>query len=226
MIRNTLFIGLLVFGINYTAAQCGLNYDQSVRRILEISRNKADVPGRPRLVLAGSSTFTSWSDVKGSFPNYNVINAGIGGSCFNDLLAYRTPLLFETRPDVLVIYEGDNDLAFGMPVHEVVKNAELLIAWFIVRTNGEVPVVIVGPKPSPSRSKLAPKFEVLNNELKRLAFSYGAVYVDTWKALCSPNGQIVPHYYKSDQLHLNARGNAVLARAMNEVLETVHFVPN
>lgn len=226
MIRNTLFIGLLVFGVNFTAAQCGLNYDQSVRRILEISRNKADVPGRPRLVLAGSSTFTSWSDVKGSFPNYNVINAGIGGSCFNDLLAYRTPLLFETRPEVLVIYEGDNDLAFGMPVNEIVKNAELLIAWFNVRTNGQVPVVIVGPKPSPSRHILAPKFKTLNSELKKLAQSYNAAYVDSWSALCSPSGQIIQHYYKSDRLHLNARGNAILARAMNDVLETIRLAPN
>jgi hypothetical protein len=38
------------------------------------------------------------------------VNAGIGGSCFDDLYRYKEELISATEPDILVIYEGDNDI--------------------------------------------------------------------------------------------------------------------
>jgi len=200
-------------------AQCGQDYAMSVRSILR-SAIQLD-PVKPRLVLAGSSTFRLWYDAQGFFTSYQVVNAGIGGSCFNDLLAYREALLLDTQPDVLAIYEGDNDLASGVPVDEIVRNAELLIAWFIIRTDGQVPVILVGPKPSPLHVPMASKYKELNMRLKYLANKYHLSYVDTWPILCAANGRPNPTYFKSDRLHLNARGNAQLARSMNAELSRV-----
>lgn len=215
MIRILLFAALLITA-SAAKAQCGQDYGREVQGIL------AKLPSlegeRPRLVLVGSSTFRLWHDAQAHFTQFEVVNAGIGGSCYNDLIAYREQLFIETRPEVVALYEGDNDLAAGISEVEILRNAELIIEWFQVRTERRVPIVIVAPKPSPSRMALAPKYRRLNKQLRLLAQRYQLGFVDTWAALCTTEGVPNPEFYQVDQLHLNDMGNAALANAMNEVL--------
>ena len=215
MIRILIFTALL-FTASAAKAQCGQDYGREVEGILA---NLPSLEGeRPRLVLVGSSTFRLWRDAQAHFTQFEVVNAGIGGSCFNDLIAYREQLFIETSPEVVALYEGDNDLAAGISEVEILRNAELIVEWFQVRTERRVPIVIVAPKPSPSRMALAPKYRRLNKQLRLLAQRHQLGFVDTWAALCTPEGVPNPEFYQADQLHLNDMGNAALANAMNVVL--------
>ncbi|MGB1552399.1 MAG: hypothetical protein ACPG86_05965, partial [Schleiferiaceae bacterium] len=60
------------------SAQCGQNYDRDVRRIVKASEKLPHE--KTRIVFAGSSTFRLWDNMAESFPEYEVVNAGIGGS--------------------------------------------------------------------------------------------------------------------------------------------------
>lgn len=177
---------------------------------------------QPRLVLAGSSTFRLWTNAGEQFTDYTVVNAGIGGSCFNDLWDYRQQLLVDTKPDILAIYEGDNDLAAGLTSDEIVQKAEALITWFQKTTNYDVPMVLVAPKPSPRRIALATEYHALNDRLKALCVVNNVGFVDTWPALCTADGVPNPAYYMADQLHLNDQGNAALAEAMKVEVDRLH----
>ena len=81
---------------------------------------------RPTLLLTGSSSIRLWPDAAEAFPQFDLINAGFGGSCYSDLWALRDTLLFAFEPDVVVIYEGDNDLSDGLPQSEILSRQHKL----------------------------------------------------------------------------------------------------
>lgn len=215
------FLLLLIFASFLRLnAQCGQDYQKQVEQILESS--KVLKSKKPRLVLAGSSTFRLWTNAGIHFSDYTVVNAGIGGSCFNDLWDYRQQLLVDTKPDILAIYEGDNDLAAGLTSDEIVQKAEALIAWFQKTTNYDVPIVLVAPKPSPRRFPLAAEYHALNDRLKAICSVNNVGFVDTWPVLCTADGVPNPAYFMADQLHLNEHGNAALAEAMKVEVDRLH----
>ncbi|HAG33943.1 MAG TPA: hypothetical protein DCL12_01165, partial [Cryomorphaceae bacterium] len=179
MVR-ALFLTALLAGLTQVYGQCGQDYSAHVAQIRASS--KALKSKQARLVLAGSSTFRLWADAGSHFPEFSVVNAGIGGSCFSDLWEYRQQLLIETKPDILALYEGDNDLAAGQSIEEIVQNAEVLIAWYRERTDAGMPIVLVAPKPSPSRIALASKYHALNDRLKAVCSVNNVGFVDTWPA--------------------------------------------
>lgn len=218
--QRILILFLFFTGLSNLNAQCNQDYRRQVEKIMVDS--KATKSKNPRLVLAGSSTFRLWVDAGKNFPEYAVVNAGIGGSCFNDLWTHREQLLIDTKPEILAIYEGDNDLAAGQSIEEIAQNAAELIEWFQVRTNLDVPIVLVAPKPSPRRIGLASKYLELNDLLKDLCRFKNVGFVDTWPVLCTPEGVPNPEFYQADQLHLNDRGNAALGSAMKVEIDRLH----
>jgi hypothetical protein len=76
-------------------------------------------PGKKLALFTGSSSVRMWKDVADYFPEYNVVNNGFGGSHFSDLIFYYDKLIAPHEPDILFIYEGDNDVA------SVIKNRKL-----------------------------------------------------------------------------------------------------
>ena len=115
MMRAACGVILLLLGVPHicTAQLCGQSYDN---RIAHIHTSAQHLDGsRPRLVLTGSSSIRKCPKPTLSSPKYDVVNAGFGGSCFSDLWALRDTLIYALRPEVLVIYEGDNDLSDGVP---------------------------------------------------------------------------------------------------------------
>ena len=125
----TLFISFLITPI--ASGQCGQNYDREVRRIVKTTEKLPHE--KTRIVFAGSSTFRLWDNMAESFTEYEVVNAGIGGSCFDDLYRYKEELISGTKPDILVIYEGDNDIVHVSgsidPIDDILTiNTELALA--------------------------------------------------------------------------------------------------
>ena len=82
---------------------------------------------QPRLVLLGSSSFRFWPATDTVFSHFEVVNAGFGGSCFQDAWRLRDTLIYALNPDVLMIYEGDNDLHDRVPIDDIVATASLLL---------------------------------------------------------------------------------------------------
>ena len=50
---------------------------------------------------------------------YDVLNRGFGGSIFSDLNFYMEELVLKHNPDMVVIYEGDNDVATEIPLEDI-----------------------------------------------------------------------------------------------------------
>ena len=220
----TLFISFLITPI--ASGQCGQNYDRDVRRIIKKAEKLPHE--KTRIVFAGSSTFRLWDNMAESFPHYEVVNAGIGGSCFDDLLRYKEQLISATKPDILVIYEGDNDIVHVeedgnlRPLNDIHIGCLALLNW-IQHTHPELPVFILSPKPSPSRWEHLARYKAVNSALEELTEAYNYHFMDCWPWLTDNNGQVDPALFIFDNLHLNDEGNSRLGHYMAEEIRSAYL---
>ncbi|HAF47250.1 MAG TPA: hypothetical protein DCG83_06165 [Cryomorphaceae bacterium] len=223
------FATLLLLVSNIAFGQCGQNYDRDVRRIIKAAEKLPHE--KSRIVFAGSSTFRLWDNMAESFPEYEVFNAGIGGSCFNDLYRYKEQLISATYPDILIIYEGDNDIVqveedgHQRAVSDIHSDAWQLMNW-IQHTHPELPVFLLSPKPSPSRWEHLARYKAVNNRLEELTNVYNYYFMDCWPWLTDNNGQVDPALFKFDKLHLNDEGNNRIGHYIAEEIRNAHLEDN
>ena len=115
-------------------------------------------PAKHAILFTGSSSFTKWTDVQDYFPGYPIINRGFGGSTLPDVIRYADDIIFPYQPRQVVIYCGENDLASSDTVSAATVVERVKILFGMIRKKlGDVPVLFVSLKPSPSRSRLFPK---------------------------------------------------------------------
>lgn len=200
-----LTLGLVTVGMPVT----GLAQDPArfATEIAAFERMDAAKPPPARPVLfAGSSSLRLWPDLPGVFPEYPVLNRGFGGSQMSDLLHYFDRVVKRYEPAVVVVYEGDNDLAEGKSVEQVYADC----TRFVDRMRRELPgteMIFIAVKPSPSRAKYLEAQRDLNDRLRRLAGQQtGVAFVDVFTPMLGADGQPRPELFQEDRLHLNAAG--------------------
>ena len=182
---------------------CGQSYDA---RIAAIHQQAEQLPGhQPTLLLTGSSSIRLWPDAAEAFPQFEVINAGFGGSCYSDLWALRDTLLFAFEPDAVIIYEGDNDLSDKIPQSEILGSANALFADIAQRLP-DANVVVLAPKPSLARQHLAEVCRLLSEALGQEARRHDFAFVDLWDVMHQRNGTLDADLFVGDGLHLNQCG--------------------
>lgn len=171
------------------------------------SEARTSPPPAGCIVLLGSSSFRLWTNATEAFPGHVVVNRGFGGSQFADLLPHFDRLLPVTiRPAVVLVYEGDNDLAAGKTPAAVADDAKALVT----RLRERFPSARIGlltAKPSPKRAALIGAQRDLNARLAALARTRrGVDLLDVATPLLNARGQPDPAWFVDDRLHLNAAG--------------------
>lgn len=211
MKRLVVGIWSLVATSHFVAQFCGAGYDDAIQRIQhEASLLQGD---QERLVLVGSSSFRFWPETDTVFAHYDVVNAGFGGSCFEDLWRLRGPLIYSLEPDVLLIYEGDNDLFDGVPEPVILDAASRLLQELAQRLPA-TRLVVVAPKASPARYHLSKDYMSLNAKLKSIVKEQSATWVDFWGAQHKEDGTLRDDLFLADQLHLNRKGYSVWVESL------------
>ena len=197
------------------AQLCGQSYNSRIATIHKAAQQLAGL--KPRLVLTGSSSIRKWPQTDTVFSQYDVVNAGFGGSCFSDLWALRDTLVYALRPDVLVVYEGDNDLSDGVSSEDILDVANRLLEE-LSRRMPETEVVVIAPKASRARHHLTSAYLALNRELRLVAMDHGAHWVDFWDVQHHGDGTLRDDLFVTDRLHLNDLGYAVWVRELKRQL--------
>ena len=125
-------------------------------------------PAPNQILFIGSSSFTRWEDIQEYFPSYPILNRAFGGSGLVDLIRYRYDVLYPYQPRQVIIYCGENDFAASDTVSVQVVVDRFKNLFNVVRAKyKKIPVAYISMKPSPSRTKLMPKFNVANNLIKQ-----------------------------------------------------------
>jgi len=137
------------------------------------------------------------------------MNRGFGGSHMSDLLYYFDRVVAAYDPALILVYEGDNDLAGGKSVDRVYED----YLTFLARVEDQLPradVAFIATKPSPSRSQYLEVTREFNERLEALALGDPHIwYVDVFNPMLNDSGQPRPELFGSDMLHMNAAGYAL-----------------
>lgn len=214
MILRTL--ALAVLGLSLVPQPCpGAAFDAEISAFE--AEDAANPPAHNAILFVGSSTIRIWPDLPAKFPPHAVLNRGFGGSHMSDVLYYFDRVVAPYAPALVVVYEGDNDLASGKTVSQVYAD----YTNFLFRVQRDLPgtdVAFMSVKPSPSRAQYRTQMEELNHRLSALSDGRRIRYIDVFTPLLNSSNQPRPELFQSDLLHLNAAGYAVLESVVGPAL--------
>jgi lysophospholipase L1-like esterase len=180
--------------------------------ILEFKKQDvANPPPSNPILFVGSSSFKKWTDVSNYFPGYTIINRGFGGSSFPDVIRYAPDIIYPYHPKQVVIYCGDNDLAFSDAITADTVFERFKVLFELIRSNlpGE-DIVFVSIKPSPSRARLMKKMEQSNLLIQTyLSIQQHSAFADVYHKMLNPDGTVMTDIFLGDSLHMNAKGYAI-----------------
>lgn len=170
------------------------------------------------ILFVGSSSIRMWKTAD-AFPELSVINRGFGGSHFSDLLYYYDSLVQPYNPSIVVLYEGDNDVASGKSNDQVYED----YLEFTDRLTTDFPdarLVFVPIKPSSSRWEMWPQMKEANQRIKNhIDQNENFYYADLASPLLGTDGTPDDSLFLDDLLHLNEKGYEKWNTAIRPVLE-------
>jgi len=195
-------------------------YEESIERF-----ENADLispPAKKAILLVGSSSIGFWNnDAPADLAPLDVIPRGFGGSVMNDVLHYYERIILKYAPRAIVLYEGDNDIAWGLSPATVLNQLVSLIAN-LDRDLPDTRLYLLDIKPSIARSHLWVLAEEVNNGFAAIARTDPNIFhINVSKFLLDENGDIRKEIYLPDDLHLNDAGYDIWAEVIKAAL-TIH----
>jgi lysophospholipase L1-like esterase len=171
------------------------------------------------IVLWGSSTFKYWKTVHADLAGYPVTNRGFGGSQMEDAILYFDRIVIPRHPKLILIYEGENDLAVGQKAPKRVLDDFKTLLGKIRAQLPETKVAIYSIKPCVKRVDQLPLQQRMNAIFRKYCRKHKRwlSYIDTAGPLLV-DGKPTLTYLVADQLHLNEKGYAIWANVTREFL--------
>lgn len=170
------------------------------------------------IVFTGSSSIRMWKDLADTYPGFNIVNHGFGGSQMSDLLYYLDDLVLSASPCQVFIYEGDNDISAGKTTGQIIADAKA-VCQKIWAAHSDTEIVLISAKPSVARWRLKDQYEALNKAYRKLAEDHDQLdFVDVWTPALDENGMVFKDIFLKDNLHMNDKGYAIWAKTIGSYL--------
>lgn len=169
------------------------------------------------ILFVGSSTIVGWK-VDKFFPGLPVINRGFGGSVVSDVNDYYDRVVKPYNPDIMVFYSGDNDISGGKTTETVIAD----LNQFTGRVRKDFPqarLILIPPKPSPSRMKHWPVYREVAAAEKAIAAADDHIdFMDPSAAMMGPDAQPRKELFKPDMLHMVDDGYVIWSDMLRPML--------
>jgi lysophospholipase L1-like esterase len=216
----TTLASIVLFCVFFQGLYAQTNQPAFWNEIAEFKRRDSiQRPPANAILFVGSSSFRKWTGVQSDFPGYPIVNRGFGGSTLDDVIRYAGDIIYPYRPKEVVIYCGDNDLAAGKSAKKVYKRFVKLYDMIRKRL-GNVDIVYVSIKPSPSREKLMPEMEQANDLIRNfMAQRSHASFVDVYHLMLNSQGRPIDNLFVADKLHMNEKGYKIWQQALLPYLD-------
>ncbi len=165
---------------------------------------------RPNSVLfVGSSSIHGWKTLAADFPEINVLNRGMGGSHMSDLIYFMDDIVFPYRPNAILVYEGDNDIAAGKTPEKVLSDYNIFVEKVLEKWPGK-PIFFISIKPSLARIEYMETMAKANALIKaRTEEADNLYYIDVFTPMLGEDGTPRPDIFGHDGLHMNEIGYAL-----------------
>ena len=135
-----------------------------------------------------------------------------------DVLYHLDRVALRYKPRAILIYEGDNDTSYGIPVEKIIGQFEEIVT----RIHAALPqtrIYVLSVKPSVLRANVW-------NEAQQVSAGYIAIaerdplvhYVDVATPFLWADGTVMEDVFVEDNLHLNNLGNLIWGSAIRAAL--------
>ncbi len=172
-----------------------------------------------QIVATGSSSMRLWNHrIHQDLAPLPIIAKGFGGSNMNDVLFYLDGIVLKHNPRAVLLYEGDNDIAQGVPNETILQTYKETFARLHAH-DAAMRVYILSVKPSLSRAHLWSQMQALNESLAAMAETDDRLhYIDVTTPMLDRDGSIRTDLFVSDDLHMNQRGYDIWRDVVGPVL--------
>jgi lysophospholipase L1-like esterase len=169
-----------------------------------LKADSVSFPAKGGYLFVGSSTIRRWDNLKEHFAGLHLLQRGFGGSNMNALNYYAPYIVLPYKPDTIVVYEGDNDLAgLNTKPEAFIASCDTFI-HLVRRSLPKTFIYFISIKPSPSRQQYAKLQDQANKMLQELvAKNPRTGFIDIRPLMYKPNGDIREEYFEKDKLHVN-----------------------
>ncbi|MBN1341696.1 MAG: hypothetical protein JXQ73_03400 [Phycisphaerae bacterium] len=192
-------------------------WEKAIRAFQKQDQKKPPPSGA--ILFVGSSSIRGW-DLAKSFPKLETINRGFGGSQFCDAVHFAERIILPYRPKIVVVYDGDNDLAAGKTPEQVFDDCKALVGK-IRKALPETKIVLLSTKICKARWNNRQQVRKINAMIEDFAKSDPRViYVDVATPLLDAGGEPRDELFRKDALHLSDRGYRLWASIINK-----HLIP-
>jgi lysophospholipase L1-like esterase len=183
-------------------------WDEAMRRFAEMDWR--DPPELGSIVLTGSSSIARWNDqAADALAPLTVISRGFGGSVMNDVLFHLDQVALKYSPRAIVIYEGDNDTAYGIPEDVILSGLKEIITR-VHEALPETRIYVMAVKPSTLRVDVWNDAQQVNAAYQEVAKSDPLVFfIDSASPFLGEDGKVMTDIFVEDGLHLNVTGNLI-----------------
>jgi lysophospholipase L1-like esterase/phosphoserine phosphatase len=195
-------------------------WEEEIAAYEKLEREQPPVQGG--VCLLGSSNIRLWATLADDFPGMNVVNRGVGAAPLAELAAFAPRLVAGSKPRVIVVSAGTNDIGSGATAAEVCQAFERLVAN-VRKDLPDVAIAFVAIAPSIKRWDQADRQREANEAIRSFIESgrggQRLRFIDANAALLGPDGTPAPECFLDDQQHPSTIGNARRAAIMRPVLE-------
>jgi acyl-CoA hydrolase len=187
------------------------------------SEKYAAIPqGATVLVLGDSLSYGTGANTDEDYPtllakttSWNIINAGVPGDTTAGGLERLPALLDAHQPTLLIVELGGNDLLHQTAPTEITQNLSSILA--LAKSKNIQTILVAIPEISPLKAAVGnlsdhPLYEKLAEE------TITPLIADVFSDVLSDRD------LKSDQIHANAKGYALLSEKLAEKLQELGFV--
>ena len=179
--------------------------------------DRTNPPPKHGILFVGSSSIRKWQTLANDFARKPVINRGFGGSEIADSTALANRIIFPYEPRMIVFYAGDNDLANGKSVEQVVAD----YGDFVKTVQAKLPqtrIAFISIKPCPLRWSLIEKVKAVNERIASMKDDK-LVYIDVYSHMLGADGKPPADLFLADGLHPSAKCYQLWAKVIGPYLE-------
>ncbi len=190
-------------------------YEQAIQKFEE--QDRANPPTEGGVLFVGSSSIRFWN-LDQSFPELGATNRGFGGSHIADSIHFADRIVLNYKPRTILLYAGDNDIAAGKSVDEVVSDFETF-ANIVHEALPDTRLMYIAIKPSISRWKLVDRMRAVNERIEDYTKQHDYLeYIDIFTPMLGADGKPREELFIGDGLHLNAKGYALWTSIIEPLL--------
>jgi lysophospholipase L1-like esterase len=192
-------------------------FEGAIRRFE--SMDLKNMPPEKAIVCTGSSSMLGWhKTISKDLQPLTIIPRGFGGSTMNDLLFYAEQIVIKYKPRAVVIYEGDNDIAIGIPpsmIRDTFREFTAKVHEYLPDTR----IYFLTIKPSIQRWKMWARMKEANSLIaSECEKDERLTYIDVSTPMLDDSGMVRKDIFLKDNLHMNESGYEIWKGIVRPVL--------